>query len=146
LEDPVDRVYATLREGATLSDGAAGSVEEARAALRAKTKTAQGQRREAMTEALAFVDQAGEAIVEHAVAPPSRDAVAADPAGFESRRLAAITALNDARHDLREARGLLEAIDPDSLITRLLATAIEDVEEAILAFGGRVEETGEATR
>lgn len=137
---PERAVYEELRAGAIQLGAVTQSISEALASARELAARERGDRRQALSDAAAYLDSAGATLADHAVEPPEYDAFAKDFAAQDERRLQAIEAANDARVDAQSAQHTLGDLggDATSLADRV-AAIVADIEEAIITLGGEVE-------
>ncbi|MCB8933209.1 MAG: hypothetical protein H6534_07180 [Chthonomonadaceae bacterium] len=107
--------------------------------------------RESLSGVADSVDGAGANIANVSTEAPSLEAFESRFAEYDDRRLAAITAINDALHELRDAQGALAdlaqsakgmAAELDRLSQRLDG-AESDLLSALEAFGGKDEGAGD---
>lgn len=147
--DPDSLVFRQLHEGTTQLDGAADTIEEALRVADSLRSSVRGAVKNALEDILEYINSAGETIADFTIPPPSREDFDAHFAQFDDRRLKAIDAGNDARHEIREALGIADALGQDQSIPKhkefdqladLLSVAASDLADAVIALGGKVEE------
>jgi len=102
----------------------------------------------ALGEFLDALDSVGATLAEHTTEPD--EPAKSDPefAKMDERRLAAISAANDALHELEDASGILDTLSQDPALANrpevpeilaLLQLCMDDLREAIGSLGGQVE-------
>ena len=139
---PEDALYQQLRAGAFQLGAAQDSLAEA---LRAVQDLNVGPAaRQAQQDAEALLDSAGASLGDF-LEPPARGKIAEEFAAHDEMRVKAIEAANDALHETREAAGILrsladEGVDGAAQAAELADLAANDLQSAIDALGGQVED------
>lgn len=142
--DPDTKLYGALREGAFRLNAASSSLGQA---LKSSLGILKQQRSgtelfERLDEVVSLVDEAGEAVSEHSAAPPAVDAIKQKFSAYDDKRLAAITASNDALRRLDLAQKHLASTPSSKALAELgdvIELAQDEIEGAVIAFGGKVE-------
>jgi len=145
-------VYALVRAGAAQMSGAIDSIAEALEQAKKCQGAATGDLIQAFDEVVDRIDGVGGALADFAVDPAPRADFEKNVAAEDEPRLAAIQAGNDGIHELKEAAGIAESVietvpsaqaeDVKKLVA-LVDLAVQDVSDAITAFGGAVEPEGQ---
>lgn len=142
-EPPEDPEYVQLRAALFQIRSAIDLVQEAytaaKAALDRRDLTA--EKRNALEDAVAYLDSAGANLAEQGGSPPAEEALRTDPALVARLKSAAREAVADALMDLREAAGILDSVSegrPDlAELPRLADLAVEAVSSALRELGGK---------
>ncbi len=148
-ENPEQTIFEQLRSGAFQIAGVGGTVEEALTKSRALDVKGDPQLAAAMGEFLDALDSVGATLAEHTTEPA--EPAKSDPefAKMDERRLSAISAANDALHELEDASGILDTLSQDPALANrpevaeilgLLRLGMDDLQEAIRSLGGVVEQ------
>lgn len=138
---PAEKLYEQLRSGLFQIDAGVASIE---AALQeAKTSDAStADLKQSLEDIQASIDSAGDILSEEAVEPAKKDD--AIPKA-EERRKKLIDLTNDALHDLRDARGIVDSLagendeGPLEPVGLKIDTAMTDLRGALEALGGKEE-------
>lgn len=147
-EDKAVDVYALVRAGATEMSGAIDSIAEALDQAKKAQATASGKTRQALDEVVDRIDGVGETLADYSLDPPQRAEFEKRVPAEDERRLAAIQAANDGIHELQDASGIARSLLDDAppavseelkKLAGLIDLAIQDVSDAVAAFGGTVE-------
>lgn len=143
-ENPEKTVFEQLRAGAFQIAGVEATVEEALVKVNALKP---GIVSEGLQELIDALDSVGATLADHTTEPSEPANTADGFAAMDERRLAAISAANDALHELEDASGILEALRPTlgerpevPEIAELMQLGVEDLREAIKSLGGVVEQ------
>ncbi len=140
--DPDGAVSEQLRAGAVQLAAAGATIQDALASVRSLASRARGDVKTALEGAADYVDSAGSTAADAASDPPSDDEVRADFQRADDDRKRRIEAGEDAYRDLSEARGILDALSEQGpqygACRELIEVAMDDVEEAVTAFGGKI--------
>jgi hypothetical protein len=143
-ENPERTVYEQLRAGAFQIAGVEATIEEVLVKVNALKP---GTTAEGLQDLVDALDSVGATLADHTTEPTEPAKTAAGFAAMDERRLAAISASNDALHELEDAGGILEALRPSlgdrpevPEIAELLQLGVEDLREAIRSLGGVVEQ------
>lgn len=141
-------LYEKVRSGFVQTAGAVDSIIEALEHTEGLLRRARGQQRDALADVRELLDDSGAALGDYVEDPPDLTTFRAKMSAYDKRRLAAITACNDAVVDLKSARAivgsLLAAPAPPlkselEQLDVLVGVAIQDLTEAIEALGGKLE-------
>lgn len=147
-EKPEQTVFEQLRSGAFQIAGVEGTVEEALRKARALDAKGDPQLAAALGEFTDALDSVGATLADHTAEPAEAAKNDDEFAAMDDRRLAAISAANDALHELEDAAGILATLGEDPAlrdlaevgeIAGLLQLGIDDLGEAIRSLGGQVE-------
>lgn len=146
--DPDSKLYEALREGAFRLNAASSSLGQAlKSSLGILKQQKPGTEIFArLDEVVSLVDEAGEAVSEHSASPPDAPTVKQKFAAFDDRRLAAIQASNDALRRLDLAQKHLSLAPKSKALDELgdvIELAQDEIEGAVVAFGGVVETAAE---
>ena len=146
--DPVQALYDKVRSGSYQISTAIDSIEEVRKATKEIASREQGNTHQALMTITGQLDEAGKALADYGVDPPTFDEFKKDFATQDDRRLKAIDAANEALDDLRDAQDLLgdllDSHPPEPEGTQLdqadssLEECVQGVEDAIQSMGGKV--------
>lgn len=143
--NPDRTVHEQLRAGSFQIGAVLTSLEDAVTHAKGADPGKAKESKAALAGLLDLLDSAGAGLAKYADDPPSQAEVTRKFAAYDERRLKGIEASNDALHDLREAQGVAEELAADSgskpleEVVGLLDLAVEDLQAAIRALGGRVE-------
>jgi len=140
-------LYESVRTGLVLVDSAVEGVEELHAMTTELQPKLKGEANNVAVLVREAVDSAGALLSEIETDLPDRSAYEKDFAVWDERRLSAITACNDALHELGEAgEGLTTIGDLDTKlrpevddILLALRLAEEDLSAGVVKLGGTVE-------
>jgi hypothetical protein len=147
--DPDSVLHQQLRAGSFQIRVATGTLTEALDATRKARVEAvhHAELLQTLDEFRLVLNEIGASLAQFTEPPPSLEAVRQEFAKYDERRLAAIREANDSHYELFEIavilEGLIETLPqqpwlPD--ILNLVRVAIDDLEGAITAMGGEVEE------
>lgn len=147
----LDEQYESVRAGLVLVDSAVEGLEEFRAMVEEMQSKLAGDANDVAALVREAVDSAGSLLSEIDTDLPDRGAYEKDFAMWDERRLSAITACNDALHELGEAGeglttiGDLEPKHQPEIDDVLLALRLveEDLSAGIVKLGGTVEQPQE---
>ncbi len=147
--DPMETTRAGMHEGAFQLSNAADDIESALAKAKAlQTATKNVALKAALTDVLDLLDDAGSSIADYTGEPPELADFKAQFPEQDQKRLDSIDHANDALHDVNDVYDLLDdfakvpsASDASALaeLGNALDDASGDLEDAIIAFGGKVE-------
>jgi hypothetical protein len=141
---PADRLAEQLRSGAVQMEAALGSIEEAMKEAEKLKGTLPADLEDGLKEILDNINEAGEAVGDAAGDAPTLADIKRDFSGSDEDRLKRITAGNDARVALIGAANTADSMGEVNAtlkpLAELLKVAAEDVEDAIFALGGQLEE------
>lgn len=131
--------YEQLRAGIFRIDASLQSIEDAFKEAKS-TESTSLDLRQSLEDIQASIDSAGEILAEEAATPPQKGL---DVAEYDKRRSKLVELVNDALHDLRDARGIVDSLaGPEDLgplepIGVKLDVAMEDLRSALEALGGK---------
>lgn len=141
---PADKLYEQLRGGIFQIDASLGSIEDA--LKEAKEFSASGEDiRQSLEDIQASIDSAGEILAEEAAVQPEKNG---DVSTYDKRRVKLTELVNDALHDLRDARGIVDSLggedEPGPLesVGVKIDVAMDDLRGALEALGGKEEVEG----
>lgn len=141
---PADKLYEKLRGGVFQIDASLGSIEDALNEAKG-TKASTGDIKQSLEDIEASIDSAGEILAEEAAVKPEKNG---DIPNYEKRRVKLVEMVNDALHDLRDARGIVDSLAGENDLGPLepvgakIDVAMEDLRSALKTLGGeeKVEE------
>lgn len=141
---PADKLYEKLRGGVFQIDASLGSIEDALNEAKAANPST-GDIKQSLEDIKASIDSAGEILAEEAAVKPEKNG---DIPSYEKRRVKLVELVNDALHDLRDARGIVDSLAGEDDLGPLeqvgvkIDVAMEDMRGALRALGGeeKVEE------
>jgi hypothetical protein len=150
--DPDAALHEQIRSGAIQLTAALDTIHEALDTTKKLKSKAAGVLKVALSDIEEYVDSAGNGIAEFAVEPQTLESVKKDFKMADDARLKAISTANDCRQDLLDAldiadeaatNGPKDARSEMNKLADLLDTAATDVEDAIKALGGVVEDSAD---
>jgi hypothetical protein len=141
-------VFDQLSGGAFQASAALDLIETARNGLVELLGVAKSPIREGLEDARDLIDSAGQTLADEIEKPDNVETVKNDFAAFDERRLKAIEAANDARHELEEALGIVQSLSEAGQLSQnsldpivdALQSAIEASGDMATELGGKVEE------
>lgn len=141
---PADKLYEKLRGGVFQIDASLGSIEDALNEAKAANPST-GDIKQSLEDIEASIDSAGEILAEEAAVKPEKNG---DIPSYEKRRVKLVEMVNDALHDLRDARGIVDSLAGENDLGPLepvgvkIDVAMEDLRSALKTLGGeeKVEE------
>lgn len=144
--DVETKLYEQCRAGSVQLAGVEGRIEEALRQTEAVASGAGKELAQGLKEATELLDSAGSSIGDYSEEPPPLAEFKKALLEHDERRLKAIEAANDALVDLQSASGVLAGLEDSGPKARdvrrlldLIASAIDDLSEAIETMGGKVE-------
>lgn len=148
---PEERLRDRMRAGSVQISGILEDLQDALALAKTIRADIPADRplRSPLNEVIEALDGAGEALGDYATETPPIEEFTERFAQLDDRRLNAIDAANDARQRIRSAFGVLDGLpdgmvedDPNRIqqLAEMLEVMIADLEDAIFALGGRVEQ------
>jgi len=152
--DPDAALYEQIRSGSTQLGSALDTIHEALDTTKKLKAKSVGVLKDALTDIEDSVDSAGNGIADYAAEPPTLESVKKDFKKADDARLKAISDANDCRQDLLDAldvadeaatNGPKDAREEMSKLGDLIDTAIVDLQDAIKALGGVVEDDADET-
>ncbi len=138
---PADKLYEQLRAGVFRIDASLGSIEDALKEAKA-TEASTVDLRQSLEDIQASIDSAGEILAEEAAVEPQKGG---DVSTYDQRRAKLVELVNDALHDLRDARGIVDSLageddlGPLEPIGAKVDVAMTDLRSALEALGGKEE-------
>lgn len=143
---PEDTLVEQIRSGSTQIDGVIDTLDSIVAQVERIDPKKDAELKQGLADLGESLDSAGASLANFADDRPTRKEVAARFAQFDEWRIQAIAAVNDALHDLDDARGLADQfakekkVDALHQVGDLLDLAISDLEDALQTLGGKAEE------
>lgn len=143
--DPVEVGYEQVRAGSFQYGAVVDTLGEAIERCLKVLDTAKGPAKEATEDIRDALDSAGAAIEAFQEAPADKATYEKNFKAEDEKRLKAINGGNDALHLLGEAREIMSSYEQDlgkpvdKELADLIQLAIDDLSEAIVTFGGKVE-------
>ena len=147
-EDPDIALADQLRQGAVQMSLASDTVQSALIEARSVAKSLSGELKLAAQDVIDLLDDAGESVAEGSADPPSEADIKKDFAASDDERKKRIEFGNDAFRSLETALGTLEGLESQLIglatLKDTVTLAMEDLADAIEAYGGKVESELEA--
>ncbi len=143
---PEDTLVEQIRSGSTQIDGVIDTLDSIVAQVERIDPGKDAELKQALAELGESLDSAGASLANFADDRPTRKDVAARFAQFDEWRIQAIAAINDALHDLDDARGISDQFAKEKKIGALqqvgdlLDLAVSDLQDALQTLGGKPEE------
>ena len=141
---PADKLYEQLRGGIFQIDASLGSIEDALKEAKATSPSTEDIR-QSLEDIQASIDSAGEILAEEAAVQPEKNG---DVSSYDKRRAKLVELVNDALHDLRDARGIVDSLAGEDDLGPLepvgvkIDVAMDDLRGALEALGGKEEVEG----
>lgn len=138
---PADKLYEQLRGGIFQIDASLGSIEDALKEAKASSQSTEDIR-QSLEDIQASIDSAGEILAEEAAVQPEKNG---DVSSYDKRRAKLVELVNDALHDLRDARGIVDSLGGEDDLGPLepvgvkIDVAMDDLRGALEALGGKEE-------
>lgn len=147
--DPDQALTEQLRQGSVQMSAASDTVESALIEAKKAVKALTGEAKLAAQDVVDLLDDAGASVADASSDPPDEADVKKDFAGADDDRKKRIESGNDAYRSIEIALGTLEGLEQqvDGLqsLNETLGLALDDVADAIEAYGGKVESDQGAT-
>lgn len=147
--DPDEALATELREGSVQMAAASDSIASALAEAKKVVSEQPSDYKPAAQDIADFLDDAGESIAEAASEPPTLEDVKRNFAVADDQRKQRIKDANDAYISMEQAIGTIETIPADvpgfDQLGDLITLAMDDLGDAIEAYGGKVETQAEDT-
>jgi hypothetical protein len=146
-QTPAEKLYGQLHSAVYQLNAALDSIEEALKEAKA-SQAPTIDLKQSLEEISASIDSAGETLGDEAAEEPDKAKVAADMKAAETRKSKLIQLVNDALHDLRDARGIVDSLASESDAGPLenvglkIDQAMDDLRGVLEELGGK-EELGE---
>lgn len=149
-DNPDAALEEQLRQGAVQMTAAGDSIQSALDEAKRVASKLSGDAKEAAQDVVDFLDSAGASVADASADAPDEDAVKKDFAAADDERKRRIGIGNDAYRDLEQALGtvndLRELLEGLGTLHDLVTLAVDDLGDAIEAFGGIVETEQESTK
>ena len=142
-DDPDKALTEQLRQGSVQMAAASDSVESALAEAKKAVKQLSGDAKTAAQDVVDLLDDAGATITEASADPPTEADVKKNFSAADDDRKKRIAAGNDAYRSIETALGTLEGLQQQvtglTSLKDTITLAIDDLGDAIEAYGGKVE-------
>ncbi|MBS1723646.1 MAG: hypothetical protein JSS66_11900 [Armatimonadetes bacterium] len=142
-DNPDAALEEQLRSGSVQMAAASDSIQAALDEAKRVVKKLSGDAKESAQDVVDFLDSAGEGVADAAAEPPDGAAIKKDFSAADDERKKRIATGNDAYKDMEEALGTVTdmkgQVDGLSSLEKLVTLAIDDLGDAIEAYGGKVE-------
>ncbi len=138
---PADKLYEQLRAGVFQIDASLSSIEDALGEAKS-AKASTDDIKQSLDDISASIDSAGEILAEQSATQVEKNG---DVSSYDKRRAELVQMVNDALHDLRDARGIVDSLgsdtDPGPLesVGVKIDVAMDDLRGALEALGGKEE-------
>src|SRR5436190_21379794 len=109
---PAERTYEQVYSGLYQIEASLDHIEEARNEAKSTT-AASGDVKQSLEDIQASIDSAGDGLAEDVAVPLDKSQVIANIEVGEKRRKQLCIDVNDALHDLRDARGIVDSLAGD---------------------------------
>lgn len=141
--NPDVELATKLREGSVQMAAASDSIQSALKEAKHVVASLQGEAKEAAQDIVDFLDDAGESVADAASDPPDEATVKSNFAAADDTRKKRIQDGNDAYRSMEQSLGTLDSlrsgVDGLETLGDLITLAMDDLGDAIEAFGGVVE-------
>jgi hypothetical protein len=141
---PAEKLYEQLHSGIFQINAGLDAIEDAFKAAKAGPASTVDLK-QSLEDIEASIDAAGDSLAEEAAEEPDRYVVAKDLAAADKRRRKLIDLTNDALHDLRDARGIVDSLADDKEVGPLedvgvkIDVAMDGLRGALQQLGGTEE-------
>lgn len=141
--NPDEALATQLSEGSVQMAGASESLQSALKEAKRVAASLKGEAHEGAQDIVDFLDDAGEAVAEAAADPPTKEDIKKDFAASDDSRKKRIQDGNDAYRSMEQSLGTLESlrsgVDGLETLGDLITLAMDDLGDAIEAYGGVIE-------
>ncbi len=141
---PAEKSFEHIRSGIYQINAAMDSIEIALKEAKATAATS-ADLKQSLEDIQVSIDSAGDGLAEEAAQEPDKSSLLS---ASETRRKKLINLTNDALHDLRDARGIVDSLAGDSdqgpleAVGLKIDVAMDDLRGALEALGGKEELEG----